>query len=221
MRSGIGVVFLLCWLSPFLVWAEPVEINKKGCRGCHRFSSADKEAKEGPDLFYAGDKFLKSWLENFLQSPVVVRQVIYVPDPNYPGGKPEKNQPHVVLIKDESERISDFLTTLRLPGLMGKIDEKPLSKSELAQAKILFERKYGCISCHEALNLVGKIRGGVSGPTLVNSALRLNPDWIFHWLKTPEKFLSKGRMPRYDLNDATAIHITKYVLSIRTKSLKN
>ena len=64
---------------------------------------------------------------------------------------------------------------------------------------------------------VGKVRGGVSGPTLVNSGLRLKSDWIFHWLKTPEKFLSKGRMPVFDMGDETAIRITKYVLSIRTK----
>ncbi|HJL72452.1 MAG TPA: hypothetical protein QGI40_01195, partial [Nitrospinaceae bacterium] len=58
---------------------------------------------------------------------------------------------------------------------------------------------------------------GVSGPTLVDSGLRLKPDWVFHWLKSPEKFLPRGRMPVFNLDDETAIRITKYVLSIRTK----
>ena len=54
--------------------------------------------------------------------------------------------------------------TLQVPGLeMGKVDKKKLSKGERSQGKILFERNFGCISCHRALNLVGKIRGGVSG----------------------------------------------------------
>ena len=120
--------------------------------------------------------------------------------------------------KEESEEISDFLMTLRLPDLAtGKIDKEPLSKAELAQAKMLFERNFGCISCHETLNLVGKVRGGVSGPSLVNSGLRLKSDWIYHWLKTPKKFLPKGRMPVFALDEETAVHITKYILSIRTK----
>jgi len=52
---------------------------------------------------------------------------------------------------------------------------------------------------------------------LVDSGLRLEPDWVFHWLKSPEKFLPRGRMPVFNLDDETAIRITKYVLSIRTK----
>ena len=218
MRAGIIVVFLLFRVSVSLVWAEPDEIDKKGCRDCHRFSSEGKQTKEGPDLFYAGDKFLKSWLKEFLQSPVVIRKVVYVSDSDYPTGKLEANQPHLALTKEESERISDFLMTLRLPSLeINKIDEEPLSKGERGQGKILFERKFGCISCHEALNLVGKVRGGVSGPSLVDAGLRLKPDWIFHWLKTPKKFLSKGRMPVFDLDEETVAHLTKYTLSIRTK----
>ena len=218
MRISISVVLLLCWVSVLSVWAEPEEIKKKGCSDCHRFSSKEKKTKEGQDLFYAGDKFHRNWLEEFLQSPVVIRKVIYVSDPDYPDGKPKMNQPHVSLAVNESEKISDFLMTLSLPDLeIGMINEEPLSKGEQARAKVLFERNFGCISCHEALNLVGKVRGGVSGPSLVNSRLRLKSDWIYHWLQTPKKFLSKGRMPLYDLNQETAINITKYILSIRTK----
>ena len=109
--------------------------------------------------------------------------------------------------------------TLRIPDLeVEKVDNKPLSSSEQARIKISFERNYGCISCHRALNLVGRVRGGVSGPSLVNSGLRLNPDWIFNWLKNPKKFLSEGGMPLYDLNEETAVLITKYIVSIRTKN---
>mgnify|MGYP000034613681 CR=1 FL=1 len=218
MRISAGAVFFLCWVNALSVWAEPEEINKRGCRDCHRLSSEEKQYKKGPDLFYAGDKFHRNWLKEFLQSPVVIHKAVYISDPDHYSGKPETNQPHIALTKDESERISDFLMTLRLPGLVtGKINEEPLSKVARAEAKILFERNFGCIACHKVLNLVGKVRGGVSGPSLVDSGLRLKSDWIFHWLKTPKKFLSKGRMPVFDLDDETAIHLTKYIFSIRTK----
>ncbi len=217
MRIGIGVLLLIC-MSVSPVWAEPEEIEKKGCRDCHRFSSEEKQPARGPDLFYAGDKFHENWLKEFLQSPKVIRKVGYITDPGFPSGNPEVSQPHSTLTHEESARVSTFLMTLHLPDYeTGKVDDVPLSKGARAQAKMLFERNFGCIACHEALNLVGKVRGGVSGPTLVDSGLRLKPDWVFHWLKSPEKFLPRGRMPVFNLDDETAIRITKYVLSIRTK----
>ena len=217
MRIVVSILLFWCWGSVLLVWAEPEEIGKKGCRECHRFSSEEKESNKGPDLFYAGDKLRKNWLNEFLTSPTVIREVLYALDSDFLIGRPKSNQPHVAFTKEEAERVSNFLLTLRLPDLeVEKVDEEPLSKGERAQAKMLFERNFGCISCHRTLNLVGKVRGGVSGPSLINSGLRLKPDWVFHWLKTPKRFMSKGRMPVFDLDEETAIRITKYILSIRT-----
>ncbi|SVB96036.1 uncharacterized protein METZ01_LOCUS248890, partial [marine metagenome] len=180
---------LLFWYfgSVFPVWAEPEEIGANGCRECHRLSSKEKQSDKGPDLFYAGDKFYKNWLNKFLQSPTVIREVNVFSESDFLGKKHKASNPHVALAKEGAERVASFLMTLRLPNLeVGKVNKEPLSKGERAQTKMLFERSFGCISCHRALNLVGKVRGGVSGPSLVNSGLRLKPDWIFHWLKTPQ-----------------------------------
>ena len=217
MRIVVSILLFLCCGSAFPVWAEPVEIGEKGCKECHRFSLHEKKFYKGPDLFYAGNKYYQIWLENFLQSPTVIRELAYSSQPGLLEKKTKINRSHILLTKDESKRVSKFLMTLRIPGLeMGKVDKKKLSKDERSQGKILFERKFGCISCHRALNLVGKIRGGISGASLVNSGLRLNPDWVFNWLKNPKKFFSESGMPLYDLNEETAVLVTKYILSIRT-----
>jgi len=213
---GVGIVFLICWINVLPVWAEPDEISNKECRSCHRFSLNEKYSKKGPDLFYAGNKYYQIWLENFLQSPAIIREVVYSSQSGLLRKTQKVNRPHIFLTKDESKRVSSFLMTLQIPGLeLGKVDKKKLSKGERSQGKILFERNFGCISCHRALNLVGKIRGGVSGASMVNSGLRLNPDWVFNWLKNPKKFFSESGMPLYDLNEETAVLITKYILSIR------
>ena len=207
----------MSWINILPVWAEPDEISNKECRNCHRFSLNEKYSKKGPDLFYAGNKYYQIWLENFLQSPAVIRELAYSLQPGLLGKKNKINWSHIFLTKGESKRVSKFLMTLLIPGLeMGKVDKKKLSKGERNQGKILFERNFGCISCHRALNLVGKVRGGVSGASMVNSGLRLNPDWVFNWLKNPKKFFSESGMPLYDLNEETAVLVTKYILSIRT-----
>ena len=214
---GAGIVFLMCCINILPVWAEPDEISNKECRSCHRFSLNEKYSKKGPDLFYAGNKYYQTWLENFLQSPTALHKLVNSSQSGLLRKKQKVNRPHIFLTKDESKRVSNFLMKLRITGLeMGKVDKKKLSKSERSHGKILFERDFSCISCHRALNLVGKIRGGVSGASMVNSGLRLNPDWVFNWLKNPKKFFSESGMPVYNLNEETAVLITKYILSIRT-----
>ena len=148
---------------------------------------------------------------------MVIREMNFFSGSDFLSEKANASEPHVALTKEGAKRVANFLMTLRLPNLeAGKVNDEPLSKAESARAKMLFERSFGCISCHRALNLVGKVRGGVSGPSLVNSGLRLKPDWIFHWLKTPQKFMYKGRMPVFNLNEEIATRLTKYILSIRT-----
>jgi len=216
MRIIVSILLFLCCGSALPVWAEPVEIRENNCNKCHRLSLHDKKLYNGPDLFFAGNKFYKNWLTKFLQSPMVIREVKIFSGSNLLREESRTIDPHVALKEDESERVATYLMTLQLPNLeLGKVNEEPLSKGERVRAKVLFERNFGCISCHRALNLVGKVRGGVSGPSLINSVERLKADWIFHWLKKPQQFMHEGRMPVFDLNDETAVLITKYTLSIR------
>ena len=217
MRIIVSALLFWYFGSVFPVWAEPEEIGENRCRECHRLSSKEKKSDKGPDLFYAGDKFYKNWLNKFLQSPTVIREVNVFSESDFLSKKHKASNTHVALAKEGAERVANFLMTLRLPNLeVGKVNKEPLSKGERAQTKMLFERRFGCISCHRTLNLVGKVRGGISGPSLINSGLRLKQDWIFHWLKTPQKFMYEGRMPLFNLDEETTIRLTKYIFGIRT-----
>jgi cytochrome c551/c552 len=218
MRIKI-IWILFAWsINVCPVWADSALLDEKGCGDCHSFSSDAKQVTHGPDLFYAGDKFYKGWLKGFLESPVMLRKAGYITDPGFLSSKPGTGRLHPSLTQEESARVAAYLMTLRLPELeTGKVDEEPLSKGTRARIKMLFERQYGCIACHETLNLAGQVRGGVSGPSLVDAGLRLKPDWIFYWLKTPKKFLSKGRMPLFELDEETVVLMTKYILSIRAQ----
>ena len=75
MRIIVSALLFWYFGSVFPAWAEPEEIGANGCRECHRLSSKEKKSDRGPDLFYAGNKFYKNWLNKFLQSPMVIREV--------------------------------------------------------------------------------------------------------------------------------------------------
>jgi hypothetical protein len=213
------ITSLLCgWLifgSP--VQAKSISLEKYDCSSCHRFSAEDSlESPKAPDLFYAGSKFQQSWLKKFLQTPVVIRKAGVSTDPDFLKKNSTPTQPHPALSKNEALEMADYLMSLTLPDLSrNKVDPVPLTKGNKVRVKILFERNYGCISCHEGINLAGQARGGISGPSLANAGNRLTADWVFNWLKTPKKFLAKGRMPFFNLDNESAVKLTKYIMSLK------
>lgn len=200
----------------------PPAVKQHGCENCHRFEErADPPPNKAPDLFYAGDKFQKNWLKTFLQNPEVIRKAGYYNDPGFLLGKPVLSQPHIALPPEDANAIGDYLSTLKLPGLEGEaVDPEPLSKERQTEARIAFERNFGCSVCHQTITLAQKERGGISGPSLVNAGNRLQANWAFHWLKNPKKFQAKGRMPIYDLEDEDAILIAKYLMTLKKENLR-
>lgn len=214
---GVNIFFLLS-LPVFA--SPPSTIELYGCKECHRFSKDILvEVKKAPDLFFAGNKFQTSWLVSFLMKPVVIRKAGYMNHPGFlKGQSPAK---HPVVDKQSAEKIANHLSTLKLPDLiLGVVDGKQLSKGLRARAKIQFERNYGCTACHQGINLAGKARGGISGPSLVNAGNRLQADWIFHWLQKPERFEKKGRMPKFKLDEEETKLMVKYIMTLKKERLK-
>ncbi len=216
MKFFVPTLLFGCLLISSSVQANTTLAEKLGCASCHRFSSdAPNESHKAPDLFYAGNKFQETWLKKFLQNPVTIRKAGTINDPGFLQGVPTA-PPHPSLSKADALKMTEFLLSLTLPDIVtGQIDDIPLSKGKRVRTKILFERNYGCIACHKGINLAGQARGGISGPYLANAGNRLKADWVFNRLKTPEKFLSKSRMPLYKFDDETTIKLTKYMMSLK------
>lgn len=215
MKFFIPSLLFGCLIIASSVQADSTLPEKHGCTSCHRFSAQEpKESHKAPDLFYAGNKFQKSWLEKFLKNPVVIRKAGTIDDPGFLKGAPTA-PPHPSLPENGALRMAEYILSLSLTDLASdQVDDKLLTKVEKVKTKILFERNYGCIACHEGINLAGQARGGISGPSLANAGNRLQADWVFNKLKTPEKFLTKSRMPLYKFDDATAIKLTKYMMTL-------
>ena len=202
--------------------AEPGLPEKLGCDQCHRFSAiAPSPEGNGPDLYYAGDKFQPAWLLQYLQNPKVIRKSRVTSDHKLIIVDGENNKSHPGLNPQVAKEMTDYLSSLKLPGLeTGLVSTEPLSKGTRAKVKILFERNYSCIACHEGINLAGKPRGGISGPSLASTGRRLNADWLFNYLKTPETFIKESRMPRYQLDDETLDLLTRYLMSLQPKEIQ-
>ena len=201
--------------------AAPDLIKEKKCDTCHRFApDSPKPASDGPNLFFAGDKFQKDWLAAYLQKPDIIRKAGHAGDPGFLQGQPALGNPHVSLSAEEARALADYLLTLKIPGPAFAVDMEPLSGGNKAKIKSLFERDYGCSACHETINLAGKIHGGISGPSLVDAGNRLNADWVFRQLKTPKEFLDKGRMPVFQLEDDVIVQLARYIMTMKKENLR-
>ena len=193
-------------------------IEEKHCSTCHRLSKVGKE-KKGPDLFYAGNKFQSAWLEEYLQNPVTLRKTGTINSPNFLKGGLQNLQQHPILNKNDAVNITQELMAMTLPGLPEE-QINPLTKGQIAKTKYEFERTFSCISCHQSLNLAGKPRGGISGPSLVNAGNRLKENWVANWLKNPKIFSNKSRMPVYKMDNETRLRFTKFIMTLKKENLR-
>jgi cytochrome c551/c552 len=199
--------------------ASPALVKEKQCGTCHRFSKNEAE-KPAPDLFFAGDKFQKKWLGNFLKQPETIRLAGHTRDPGFLKGTPQYTDPHPALNPKEAQQMTDHLMSLKILKDVSPLELPTLSKGTRVRVKILFERDYSCIACHQSYNLTRQPRGGVSGPSLIDAGNRLRPEWVYQWLKNPKQFTTRGRMPLYTFDEETLRKMTQYIMSHK-KDLKS
>ena len=202
--------------SPQTSYASLIE--EKNCSACHRLSKVGKE-KKGPDLFYAGNKFQGAWLEEYFQNPVTLRKTGTINSSDFLKGGLQNLQQHPILNKNDAVNITQELMAMTLPGLSEE-QINPLTKGQIAKTKYEFERTFSCISCHQSLNLAGKPRGGISGPSLINAGNRLKENWVANWLKNPKIFSNKSRMPVYKMDNETRLRFTKFIMTLKKENLR-
>lgn len=86
----------------------------------------------------------------------------------------------------------------------------------LSKGKNLFV-KLGCHGCHLA---DGYSQEAKVGPSLLRVGSKVNPSWLYRWVKNPREYLPKTRMPDFGFNDKDALGVTAYLLSVSDKAYK-
>jgi mono/diheme cytochrome c family protein len=83
-------------------------------------------------------------------------------------------------------------------------------KQLVEEGKKFFFDRYGCGACHE----VGD-KGGKIGPALDRTGVRLQPTWIYRWIKNAQSIKRDTIMPNFALSDHDALAITLYLTTLR------
>lgn len=214
---------------------EPLEsgkgiFSKKGCGECHLLTGPEKKIPvnertkiKGPSLWYAGSKYREGYLRRWLSAPKAFRGVFF--------GTMKRGQfQHPSLSAEEAKVVGAYLEEFRDEKMPEDVVPKwkKIPRRVLRRARILFQKKQPCYSCHQV-----KIRktvyrrpiqlGGFSAPHLIDAGHRLRPDFIAAFLKNQMRYNPNGRMPIYSdkaftpLSDKDIIGLAAYISTFKEK----
>jgi mono/diheme cytochrome c family protein len=169
-------------------------VDDLACFGCHKMFG--RGGQIAPDLSLEASQATRKWIEGYFKIPYSLRPILTERMPNF--SLPDK----------EIKEIVDYIETVFIAdSLAHNVDMNPENVSE---GKVLYYGKFGCQSCHQ-INL----KGGYVGPPLDHVGSRLQPGWVFHWLKNPQAFKPETIEPNNLLTDKEAEELTAYLMTLK------
>ncbi len=194
---------------------------REQCSGCHVLTkpmdpSVDRLwSRKGPDLWYAGVKFNREWLVQWLQHPALIRPGGVLWFNHAKPGEPRDTidnaslPSHPTLDAKSATEFADALMQLKPEGLVQSGAFKA-EGANLQMGQMSFAKLRGCIACHQDK----QGQGGLSGPSLADASHRLQPDFIYAYIKDPQAFDRFIWMPRLALSEADLQRLTAYIASL-------
>lgn len=201
---------------------------KSQCIGCHAIAKPESTSldrlweRKGPDLYYAGSKFNKPWLEKWLQNPVRIRPAGELYVRHVKGGDKEDvvdesgMAPHPKLSKADAEAVAEALMALVAPAELVSKGAFKGEKVSMAMGGMFFGKLRGCGACHMAKPGFG----GASGAELYTAGERLQGDYIYSYIKNPQQFDPRIWMPTLNLAEPDLQRLTGYILQLGATEAK-
>lgn len=213
--------FLLAAVLAYPAIAATADEALQSCRSCHALEKPDYENAaskaaidiKAPPLFYAGNKFRREWLVEWLQKPVRIRPAGYIPE-NHTITKGDKDiinkqslTTHPRLNEEEAGIAADAL--LAMTPYNEKIDAVDYQPGNIAwrMGQMNFGKFNNCIGCHQ--DEPGY--GGLSGPELYTAWDRLQPAFIASFIDDPTAWNPRTAMPASDLQPAAIQKLADYL----------
>lgn len=220
MWKPLSTLIACAALAAFPAKAQPAAALKSECASCHALEKPAAPSvqrlweRKGPDLWYAGDKFNRDWLVAWLQHPTTIRpggvfwRAYAVPGEPRDTLDASAQKPHPAVDAAKAAALADALMQLKSGQVTaGSFNGQGVN---MQMGALAFSKLRGCASCHQ--DKPGS--GGLSGPSLAEAGARLNPDFVFAYVKDPQAFDAHVWMPRTALSDQDLQRLTAYVASL-------
>lgn len=218
---------LLMALSATLLLSEAVAVDlpelATACQSCHLFEQPaptavlDSQTREALPLYFAGNKFRRAWLVEWLQAPKQIRPAgaFYANHITTVGGKDlvdDASLPtHPSVDSAQAEEIADWLMTLTPNNelIAAEAGYTPGNVSPRLGAMDFVKFK-GCGGCHRDTPEYG----GLSGPELYTAWQRLQPGYIVSYMRDPAAWYRQSTMPNRAMGDTQIHKLTDYLKTL-------
>ena len=174
-------------------------VDDINCFACHRING--RGGIYAPELSREGSIVRRKWMAEFLRKPDVLRPML-------------QQMPNLGLTEEEAGVLTEYikvaLADRRIPhDLSLEGGAGPPGRASREKGEALYQDK-GCKACHQ----IGPV-GGSLGPPLTHVGDRLEPGYIFSYLKSPQSFHPDAVQPNYGLSDEDALSLTIFLNSLR------
>ncbi len=196
-------------------------ITKLGCYGCHvlDFPGYTDLRKTGPDLRKIASKVDPGWAYKWVEAPRDFRPTTWMP--------------HFFFLQNGQTPINKKRQTAELAAIITFLfDQSEPAQSyptppagNAAAGQQLFE-SVGCTGCHIKDRDVTRDDfypeiNRLHGPNLVRTGSKVDPGWLFAWLKNPKSYWADTNMPNLRLSDSEAADLTAFLLADRDAAFDN
>lgn len=191
-------------------YAEPLNRAKAlltdgGCYGCHDIDGYNDLPKIGPSLNDLNAKVEPEWVFRWIRNPNAYTD--------------HTRMPNFRFDVDQSEAVTAYLVSIGTEGQYRPSYERGYYRGgDPLRGKTLVQT-VGCLGCHVVGNetTVREARAASSdiAPELTKVGSKVNPDWLFDWLKNPRRYRPNTRMPSLRLSDAETRDIVSFLMMLR------
>ncbi|HET6317231.1 MAG TPA: c-type cytochrome, partial [Chloroflexota bacterium] len=187
-------------------------IERYGCYGCHKIKGWEGLRKVGPDLTKITSKTDEEFIFRWIKQPRGFR----------PTRMPQLWDVRVNETAEQKARndVEANAVTAYVVEKSTRLEYPEPPKGDLDSGRKTFET-VGCLACHRVGSDMRGIEGfemaayRSHGPNLDGSGSKLNPGWVYAWVKDPKGYWHETKMPRLRLSDKEAADITAYLMSLK------
>jgi mono/diheme cytochrome c family protein len=180
-------------------------IFESGCYGCHEIKGYTELAKIGPQLSSLAAKTTPGWVFRWVKDPKEYN--------------PHTRMPNFRFADEQAEAITAYLFNVgKQSPFIPATNKNSYAGGDARNGKQVFE-SVGCQACHVAgdFSTVRDARGTSYdiAPELTRVGSKVNPDWMFDWIKNPRHYNPETRMPNLRLTDSEAKDVVAFLMTMK------
>ncbi|MCA9405819.1 MAG: c-type cytochrome [Candidatus Omnitrophica bacterium] len=194
-------------------------IQRAGCYNCHQIDQFKGWPKSGPSLRMVKSKLSKDWIYKWIEDPKSFRHNTWMP--TYFNQSNNDDPESVKRSEQEILAITHYLYTESEEFTADKMR----AKGSADRGKELVA-SVGCMACHnvQPQSIAEKTTKDTlrreHGPNLIGLGSKVSKEWIYSWLKDPNRYHPTTRMPNLRLSDQEAADIAEYLYTSRNEKFE-